>query len=532
MLRHSLLRLVIVLGFVSVLSWLPVGPTETDWTVRAAPCEFCPPHPVRWDFNGDGYKDLVVDVPYERLDDEEVAPGAVHVLYGGQTGVTSTGNQFLTHLTSPKVGNGKAGSSFDSGDFNGDGFADLAVGAKVARASGGLRSGVVDVLYGSSSGLSGWKHQEWDNMSAPTWPAPAGSAAFGAALAAGDFNADGFDDLAIGATGGGGYVIVLDGSASGLTAAGSDVWTQDSPGIPGAIEGTDLFGDVLLAANFGKGSADDLAIGAPRDFVGTRLAGSPGANAGSVHILYGSEQGLAAAGTQRFTQGGVLGGVPEDEDWLGGALARGDFNADGSTDLAIGAPHEDMGVSDTGIVYVIHGTPDGLDSAAAPRVISAATLGLAPETRRLGASLTAGNFGTKGCVGCDDLAIGAPLENSTPEGDYNGAVYVMYGAADGNAATVERWEPGGSVPGKRFFGFAVAAHNFGKGGHADLVVGVSTDTNYVYGAGAAVILYGNSTGLTTSGVQFWSQASPGVPGSPETTYAGDHFAFGLGKSIR
>jgi hypothetical protein len=71
-------------------------------------------------------------------------------------------------------------------------------------------------------------------------------------LAAGDFDGDGFDDLAIGVpeedVGGAsdaGAVNVLFGSAAGLTAAGSQIWHQDSAGVPGAAENFDRFGNVL-----------------------------------------------------------------------------------------------------------------------------------------------------------------------------------------------------------------------------------------------------------------------------------------------
>ena len=526
MLRNQLFRLLMVLALVSLPAALPTSSGTNASIVQAAPCEFCPPQPVRWDFNGDGFEDLVVDVPLEAIGDDAGA-GAVHVLYGGQDGVTAEANQFLSHETWPRVGNGKAGSSFDSGDFNGDGYADLAVGADTAEGLDGSASGVVDVLYGSSSGLTGWKHQVWSNWSAAGWPAGTTAGGFGGAVAAGDFNGDGFDDLAIGAVASGGYVIVLDGSASGLTAVGSDVWTQDTPGIPGVRAQTDVFGSVLEAADFGRGSADDLVIGAPRDFVGTRLLGTPGGEAGSVHLLYGSDDGLTVAGTQHFTQGGALGQVPEDDDLFGATLAHGDFNGDGSIDLAIGVPEERIGSpASHGIVHIIYGSPDGLDPSSAPRMISAATLGVAPEYRKLGFSLTAGNFGTKGCVGCDDLAIGAPLEDPLPDHSYTGAVYVMYGNSPGNAPTFERWAPGGVVPGKFNFGIAVTAHDFGKGGHADLVAGALTMTN-IPGAGGVVILYGSSNGLSTSGVQTWSQASPGIPGTPEVN---DHFGWGLGNT--
>jgi hypothetical protein len=100
---------------------------------------------------------------------------------------------------------------------------------------------------------------------------------FGSALAAGDFNGDGFDDLAIGvpfesfAANFDGVVNVIYGSASGLTATGNEFWSQDSAGIQGVAEALDRFGWVMAAANFGRTSAADLAIGVPFESLAATL---------------------------------------------------------------------------------------------------------------------------------------------------------------------------------------------------------------------------------------------------------------------
>ena len=85
-----------------------------------------------------------------------------------------------------------------------------------------------------------------------------GPAASETALRA-DFNGDGAADLAIGAPGensSSGVVHVLYGSATvGLTATGSQVWSQDSPGIAGGAEAFDVFGETLAAGTLGIGAA-------------------------------------------------------------------------------------------------------------------------------------------------------------------------------------------------------------------------------------------------------------------------------------
>src|SRR5215204_7001059 len=232
-------------------------------------------------------------------------------------------------------------------DFNGDGAADLAIGAPGENSS----SGVVHVLYGSGTGLTAAGSQLWSQDSPGIAGAPEAGDIFGFALAAGDFNGDTQADLAIGAPGENsfaGVVHVLYGSGTGLTAAGSQLWSQDSPGIAGAAEANDDFGLTLAAGNFNGDGAADLAIGAPGE----------NSFAGVVHVLYGSGTGLTAAGSQLWSQDSPgIGGAAEPDDIFGQALAAGDFNGHGAADLAIGAPGEN---SFAGVAQVLYGSGTGL----------------------------------------------------------------------------------------------------------------------------------------------------------------------------
>lgn len=207
-------------------------------------------------------------------------------------------------------------------DFNGDGFDDLAVGASFEDLGGALDAGAVNVLYGSAAGLTGRGSQLFTRDS----PGVRGNAQqadhFGDALAAGDFDADGFADLAIGIlfdkAGGlnGGAVVVLSGSAAGLTGAGAQFWTQDSPGVPGASELQDAFGVSLATGDVDGDGIADLAVGAPQESLGAV------ADAGAVNLLFGSAAGLTGAGSQVFTQDSPgVPGTAEHDDLFGGALA-------------------------------------------------------------------------------------------------------------------------------------------------------------------------------------------------------------------
>jgi hypothetical protein len=180
------------------------------------------------DFNGDGKDDLAIGGSGEDVG-AIVNAGAVNVMYGSNTGLTSTGDQ-IWHQDSAGI-EGVAqtsdgfGTSLAVGDFNGDGKDDLAIGVSGEDVPGATNAGAVNVMYGSNTGLTSIGDQIWHQDSAGIEGVAQAYDAFGSHLKAGDFNNDGFADLAIGVPGedvGGvinaGTVNILYGSAIGLTA--------------------------------------------------------------------------------------------------------------------------------------------------------------------------------------------------------------------------------------------------------------------------------------------------------------------------
>ena len=89
----------------------------------------------------------------------------------------------------------------------------------------------------------------------------------------------------------------------------------------------------MIAANFGRGPQDDLAIGVRFD----------NNREGAVHVIYGSPTGLAAAGNQLWTQkSNGVGGRGESGDLFGSSLAAGNFGRSSYADLAIGVPDDSV----------------------------------------------------------------------------------------------------------------------------------------------------------------------------------------------
>jgi hypothetical protein len=143
-------------------------------------------------------------------------------------------------------------------DFNQDGFADLAIGAPGEAIGSFSEAGAVTVMYGTASGLRGTGSQLFTQVGGTVERGDR----FGWALASGDFNHDGFTDLAAGAWGervlgaiDAGAVSVLYGSAGGLTATGGQLFSQDTPGVPGSPELLNTFGWSLTTGGTGTSTA-------------------------------------------------------------------------------------------------------------------------------------------------------------------------------------------------------------------------------------------------------------------------------------
>lgn len=367
------------------------------------------------------------------------------------------------------------GAALAFGDFDDDGRDELAIGRPGRNVAGLTAAGDVGILRRLPDGS--WPEQSnWNQEIAGVPGAPEAEDRLGAALAVGDFDGDGVDDLAIGVPGeavGGaaaaGAVVVLYGDAgSGLTAIGSQLFHQDSSGVPGGAEAGDRFASVLAADDVTCDGIDDLVIGAPDEDAGAT------ADAGTVTVLPGSAFGVTTTGAFLLEQSD-FGAVAEATDRFGSALAVGRMSnvLGGCKTLFVGAPAKDVGAdARAGVVFWYRDGATDFWSESDTGAVEG-------EQDRFGTALAVGDFTGDGLV---DLAIGVPGQDYAA-GPAKGGVRVLHRRQLGQftpaGATHLRVEAGVEAYDERepdefvdYFGAALAATDLDDDGYADLVVGM------------------------------------------------------------
>ncbi|MET8586210.1 FG-GAP repeat protein [Streptomyces collinus] len=349
------------------------------------------------DVDGDGYADLIVGAPYERTTGKP--DGSVTVVWGGAHPFTSGG----TVLTAPNAEADGFGTGAAFADLDGDGVGNLvvvgadtfwwyaegkptqdgALAPEVSFLPEGVRlDGVVAghfsgtdgsdyVLYGRRTDgtgnylgvLRGGPGDIGSSYSVLAEGTAAGGAAWDRAVAAGDINHDGYDDLVTGNTdvAKGGSFTVRYGKSAGLPATGR-TYTQATSGVPGTDEAGDDFGAAVAVGDATGDGYADLAVGAMYETVDGHR------NVGNVVFLKGGSAGLTTQGAQSFHQDTP--GVPgkaEAGDHFGSSLRLRDINGNGRADLAIGAFGEDVvpGGYDDGSAWVLRGVASGLTTSYA-----------------------------------------------------------------------------------------------------------------------------------------------------------------------
>jgi len=430
------------------------------------------------DVNGDGYSDFIVGAPW--YDNGQADEGRVFV-YAGQAVSptvnpiwTAEANQALAHFGQSVAG---------AGDVNGDGYADVLVGAPDYEAPAEeAGEGAAFLWCGSPAGLGANGTPSNADWSADSDQAAAG---FGWSVAgAGDVDGDGFADLLVGAPywdepdPNGGKLFVFLGATAGPATSADWTWTQadDIASLGYAVAGA---GDVN-----GDGFSDIIA-GAP-------LFSGDQALEGRAWVFHGSAQGLAAAPAwvAEMDQAGAD---------LGLAVAgAGDVNRDGFADVVVGAwAYDGVAGNACGLARVYHGSPGGLDALPAW-----SEEGSAAEAYFGEAVAGAGDVNGDGF---SDLIVGG-YGYSSGQADEGGA-WLYLGTAAGLAAA-PAWSVEGNQANARLGDAVAGAGDVTGDGFADLLLGISHSSDGEAEEGRALLYYGNGiNGMDRAPQQIQADAS-------------------------
>ncbi len=404
--------------------------------------------------------------------------------------------------------NGTAGGNLTgysvsyAGDINGDGIADIIIGAPGAD-DNGTDSGLTYVVYGQSGGFGG-------PIDLASLDGSNGFVIYGiddltssgfSVSGIGDVNKDGIDDFAVtepvaasGSGNNGGYTYVVYGNDSGFPKDFSylDLGTGDGFRLIDSV--LDDVSDLTVsgAGDVNGDGIDDFIIGAPTFDVDGK------ADKGVSYVVFGNGGGFSfdfdlssLNGSNGFRLDGVAGG-----DETGASVSSaGDINGDGKADLIIGAPSADPGGTVEGAAYVVFGA----SSYSADMDLSSlnGTNGFMIEgagaTDLAGMSVSsAGDFNGDGY---DDLIIGAPGDTAS------GTAYIIFGKASGYSASYDlaaltaseglRLDGIGSGD---LAGVSVStAGDLNGDGFDDVVVGgTEADPNGLGNEGAAYVVFGSS----------------------------------------
>lgn len=485
------------------------------------------------DIDNDGYDDLVIGAPYADGLEKTPRSGAGEVLIKfGRPGQTYPGtvhdfakNKFdmiiygAAGSTSGNDAGDTLGFAVTTGDINGDDYDDIIMGAPQAQMNNNQwwrrDAGGVFVVYGDERSKLPGVVDLLTDTDFVVWGSNFESQV-GRAVASGDFNKDGFDDILIGEpmadpnskTNAGLAWIVFGSNSLG---ANEDLLRQNrSPStipIVGA-RGTsgndagDQLGYSVAAGDVNNDEYDDVIVGAP-----TGQRGSLRVNAGATYIIYGSNSMNSIYDMATDASVNIWGSGPGD--WSGIYLGTGNVDGDGSDDILIGAVFgdgESNNIQNCGEMYIKYGgvnLPQDIDLA---NEYDTVVWGRNADDY-LGSNIATGNLNGDEYA---DFIVGAYANDAGSAGITDaGAVFVFHGGSRGDLGT--KIDPKNDAVGQiygvnasDYLGFRVAMGDFDGDGASDIAASSFTadgPLNARDACGEVYLVYGKAPPVTINSIE-------------------------------
>lgn len=441
------------------------------------------------DFNGDGFRDLAVLAAGTTADN--LHPPFLTILLGpwGLSGDVDMA-VYTGPIATIRAVPGDAGTraTVVAGDFNGDGIDDIALGVP-NNSQATDYSGKIYVVYGTPAVQSGMTIS-LDNPAVPATvyvPDPASAGWLGAAMASGDVNNDGIDELLVSAPyrAPGGRVYIVYGQSAPPSSADLDTLSTHVTRIVES-DWYQAFGASLDCCDSNGDGFDDVLVGAPGDGV---------APPGMAFMVMGAGA-MPTTLSISYLAPGVLRFFGESSyDGFGSRVRLADVNGDGHADAVISAPYADpLGCTDCGEVYAVYwdsSLPDSLEMTN-PDVHTTRLLG-SGSSEEYGVRMTTGNFDS-------DVAADIVLKREPDDFTANDrrTVVIVHGAptlpdtiflsTDTTATRIVAEQPGDNL------GLGLALSDLDGDGIGDLCIGAPwTNVGTRNFAGKVHIFYGCAT---------------------------------------
>ncbi|SDH39284.1 Por secretion system C-terminal sorting domain-containing protein [Dyadobacter soli] len=406
------------------------------------------------DVDADGYSDVIIGSRFYGSDQSQAGEGAAYIYRGSANGLLDNnptiieGNQY-----DAAMGN-KVSSA---GDVNGDGYSDVLISAYLYDAPNLKDQGRVYLHLGSSNGINPLPEKTFEGGQV--------DARMGSSIAcAGDVNGDGYSDILLGTQYydngqfNEGAVFLYHGSKDGIVGTWASLlesnqanaWFGTAIASAGDVNG-DGYSDIMIGCHtFDNGQTDE----------------------GHVFVYHGSAGGINPTGHTQITSNN-----PGAEIGFSVATA-GDVNADGYSDVVVGAPYYDLGENNEGVAFVYYGSQAGLVTNTCH------TLQENKANSRFGRAVS--GAGDVNGDGFDDIVVGADAYTNGQEDE--GAIFIYHGSSTGiGTQAVIHFERNFA---ESYMGCSVAAAgDVNRDGYADVVVGAMGVTNSAY------VYQGSSNGI-------------------------------------